>query len=87
MSKGYVFNIELDGGRETTVTVLTSIYQHVAAALPALLAKSLPFDAFVWHEPAGKTNGHRFRIRENEFGQLVVETLVPAIQQRMGDEK
>lgn len=74
MANGYMFNVELDGGRVEKITVRSSLYRDVAAALPALLAKSLPFDATIWHNDADKKL--RFRISENEYGQLVVKSLV-----------
>lgn len=74
MKNGYEFNVELDGGQIERVTTRSSFYRDVAAALPALLAKSLPFDATIWHDGSPKTK-MSFRITENELGQLFVITL------------
>jgi hypothetical protein len=63
------FRIRLHGEkRSRKLTVKTSIYRDAAAAVPAILGKQLPVDVEI--------GPYHYRIRQNEFGGLVVETLV-----------
>jgi hypothetical protein len=79
------FGIRLHSGWEGEIVVRTGIYRDAAAAVPAILGIGLPVDLRIWCKvPTGiETHGHDFRVRENEFGGLVTELLVPS---RVGEE-
>jgi hypothetical protein len=72
------FGIRLHSGWEGKIEVPTGIYRDAAAAVPAILGIGLPIDLEIWSLiPGIEDQRLAFRICENEFGQLVVKTLVP----------
>jgi hypothetical protein len=72
------FRIRLHGEkRSRKLSVKTSIYRDAAAAVPAILGKQLPVDVEIWSPDLIPEYGpYHYRVRQNEFGGLVVETLV-----------
>lgn len=77
------FNIKINGGPERYHLVKTGIYRDAAAAVPAIYDTRLPCEVEIWSEHDGEELGRfRYRIRENEFGQFMVEHLVRQSQQK-----
>lgn len=77
------FKIRIHGEkRARTLSVKTTIYRDAAAAVPAILGKPLPVDLEIWSPDLIPEYGpYHYRVRENEFGGLVVETLFPDLGQ------
>lgn len=72
------FHIRINGGPKQFFPVKTTIYRDAAAAVPAVYGRRLPVDVEIWSEDLVPEYGpYHYRIRENEFGGLVVETLIP----------
>lgn len=72
-----MFKIKVNDGEERELHVETGIYRDAAAAVPALLGLYLPVEVEIWAEYEGKElSRFRYRIRENGYGQLLVEHLV-----------
>lgn len=74
------FNVRLhESNWQGQVSVATGIYDQAAAAVPALLGLNLPLDFEIWSSiPQIADKRFNFRVTRNEFGQLVVLTLVHA---------
>jgi hypothetical protein len=72
------FHIRIDGGPEQTITVETGIYRNAAAAVPAMLGLDLPIVVEIWcPRLLPKYGPYFYRIKENEFGGLATEIVVP----------
>jgi hypothetical protein len=71
------FKIRINGEkRARALNVKTTVYRDAAAAVPAIFGKSLPIDVEIWSPDLIPEYGpYRYRIRNNDFGGLVVETL------------
>jgi hypothetical protein len=67
------FHIRVNDGPEQTIEVASSIYELAAAAVPALLDLTLPVEIDIWVPDLSR---FRFRIRDNEYGHMVVDHLV-----------
>ncbi len=76
MPETFSFQIKVNDGVQTTLFVKTGVYRNAAAAVPALLGLDLPVEVDIWTE----FSRFRYRISENEFGQLLVEHLVRSPQ-------
>lgn len=74
------FGIRLhESGWTGEIAVATGFYQHAAAAVPAILGISTPVDLEIWSMiPSIQDKHFNYRVAENEFGQLIVKTLVRA---------
>lgn len=73
-----LFSIRIHGEKRTRkFNVKTSIYRDAAAAVPAMFGKDLPIDVEIWADDLVPEYGPLYyRIRENEYGGIVVEHLV-----------
>lgn len=72
------FHIRINGGPKQFFPVKTTIYRDAAAAVPAIYGRRLPVDVEIWSEDLVPEYGpYHYRIRENEFGGIVVEHLLP----------
>lgn len=73
------FKIRIHGEkRARTLNVKTTVYRDAAAAVPAILGRRLPIDVEIWDSDLIPEYGpYHYRIRENEFGGVVVEHLLP----------
>lgn len=69
------FHIRVDDGPPQQITVGTGVYKYAAAAVPALLDLHLPVEVDIWVPGFSR---FRFRLRENEYGHMFVEHLIPA---------
>lgn len=74
------FRIRIHGEkRARALNVKTTVYRDAAAAVPAILGRALPVDVEIWDQDLVPEYGpYHYRIRQNEFGGIVVEHLVPA---------
>jgi hypothetical protein len=81
------FKIRLHGETEVRdLPVKTTIYRDAAAAVPAILGRRLPIDVEIWSPDVVPEYGpYHYRVRENEFGGIVVEHLVPTAGQSVRD--
>lgn len=72
------FRIRVHGEkRSRKLAVKTTIYRDAAAAVPAIFGKSLPVDVEIWVPDLIPEYGpYHYRIRENEFGGVIVEHLI-----------
>jgi hypothetical protein len=78
LSPRQTFHVRLHDGWKGTIEVGTGVYQYAAAAVPAILGLQLPLDLEIWSAlPQLADKRFNFRVCDNEFGQLVVKTLVP----------
>jgi hypothetical protein len=73
------FRIRFHGEkRARRLDVKTTIYRDAAAAVPAIFGRRLPVDVEIWSPDLVPEYGpYHYRVRENEFGGLVVEHLIP----------
>lgn len=78
VSRNIRWNIRVNDGPEQYFYTTTTIYRDAAAAVPAMLGLDLPVEVKIWKETLlPDYPGFRYRIREDEFGRLVVDHLVP----------
>lgn len=71
------FHVRLHSGWQGEIETNTGIYRDAAAAVPAILGIGLPVDLEIWSAtPQIQDKRFHYRVRENEFGQLLVEQLV-----------
>lgn len=72
------FQIRINGGRKRNLVVKTSVYVEAVAAIPGILGTKRPFDVEIWCDRLLPDYGpYQYRCTSNEFGQFVVQHLLP----------